>query len=831
MADISMKKIIYILLAAAALAAVSCQKDPRLNGFDNLDQGLTLKFFCGDMTKATVDGADNENLVKQIDYFFFPVGADGKVAAETEWVYKGHFEPEAGHELDGTYTLIIEPGVLSKIFPNGNTKAVIFAVANYVDKYGAAVESPNMTIPSDETSPSEEKTWEYLHGLEVGETFFYDSGNPKFRLRWPRVMKPDNENLFFVMTGEKEVELKTSGRFAIDASGDDHLIPLERLASKVTVEFKYAEEIIDNKGVIWRPQPTHKDTRVYLSNGIEHATLGGPLTRTLKPDSDDQYATKPLGDGSRDIFEYAYDYIKDIPVVNGKQIAHYYTYPISMEEGDDNQPFLKLVLLWYGYETIDDEETLTKQKEVYYKIALPRNTISDPNRIYEYLVNVNAIDSDKEVLIEGDYIVKNWLTRDPILSNVATGRYISLDIPKSEYDMFTEKASIKFVSSSEVVVSKLQIYKMNYKPTTPVEVYYINGGPTSYQNPYNANTPDAQTDPINPLSKWVRIEGSNLVVEHHLNTNINSTSVDISPYYFVVTLHLKGESATTFDRTVTITQYPPIYVQTIETTRGNRTVFLNGTRHNWTTTANVYNRSNGESIGSIGQTEAAMETSRIKTIVSVSTLANLDLTKYNAQNVGTPVIGDPTITLADAYPPSLTLREGGRNVTYTWAENDVRDIVNNNKNLSEDYRYADPDKKNVIAPKFMVASGFGGCPSNKKNWVLNMERCATYQEDGYPAGRWRLPTEAEILFVYQLGAPTNEGGLALIDNPFFGQSHYFSNTGRKYYHGNFEATNTTVSNVVGGGSTRCVYDLWYWGDEPVATGAAAESWLGFQTSK
>ena len=26
-------------------------------------------------------------------------------------------------------------------------------------------------------------------------------------------------------------------------------------------------------------------------------------------------------------------------------------------------------------------------------------------------------------------------------------------------------------------------------------------------------------------------------------------------------------------------------------------------------------------------------------------------------------------------------------------------------------------------------------------------RCASYQEDGYPAGRWRLPTKAEFQFI------------------------------------------------------------------------------------
>ena len=30
------------------------------------------------------------------------------------------------------------------------------------------------------------------------------------------------------------------------------------------------------------------------------------------------------------------------------------------------------------------------------------------------------------------------------------------------------------------------------------------------------------------------------------------------------------------------------------------------------------------------------------------------------------------------------------------------------------------------------------------------KRCAAYQEDGYPAGRWRVPTKAEVKYIIQL---------------------------------------------------------------------------------
>ena len=813
-----MKKIIYIAFAAASLAAVSCAKTAE---FDKTpvagEQTLTLNFTTGSMATRAVDGVDNENLVKQIDYFFFPYGTDGKVDPNAEYVYKGTLVPEAGHELDITYRETISPGILNKIFPDGNTKAVVMAIANYVGKYGPTASTPETTIPEDA------KTWKQLHELEVGPTFFKDGG-PGFQLRWPRRLMPNDPSLFFVMAADSvEVELNKAGQYAINKE-----VPLKRLASKVTVNFTYEEcleekknkdgEIIDY--IHWVPQSEDEETRVYLSNGIEHTTIGGPLSRDLVADSWGT-ATQPLGDGTRDIFEYAYDFMKDIAEVDGKKAAHYYTYPISMEEGDDNQPYLKLVLPWYGYKYVGPEtETAPvysadspnwikyKQKEVYYKIVLPRETISEPNYIYEYDVLVNIIGNDKEVQITGEeYRVKDWSSDQAIDNNVGLGRYISLDIPKDTYDMYGSKVQILYVSSGEVEISALQIYTQDLTGNAPVPEYFINGGPTSYETPYNANTPDA-ANPANPLSQWVSIQGQQLVINHTLNTNINSNQVDIAPYTFVVTLHLKGVTGTQFDRTVTITQYPPIYAETKLSSSGN-TVFLNGTR--FSTTDTRVNNNAGESLGTIGDNG---NTARTRTIVSVTTLSNLDVTRYTQLGIGTPVIGDPRTRLGDSYPVNPAI------AAQTWETNDLGTNANS---YIADYMYAGIDKSNVIAPKFMLSSGYGSCAGTKVDWIHNVERCATYQEDGYPAGRWRLPTEAEIVFVYNLAHD-----LGLLSNPFYSSSNYWANSGRRYYNGAFVAAGT------GNYSSRCVYDLWYWGDEPALTSSTTPSntqWSGFMTSK
>ena len=81
-------------------------------------------------------------------------------------------------------------------------------------------------------------------------------------------------------------------------------------------------------------------------------------------------------------------------------------------------------------------------------------------------------------------------------------------------------------------------------------------------------------------------------------------------------------------------------------------------------------------------------------------------------------------------------------------------------------------------------------------------RAATYQEDGYPAGRWRVATKSEVHFVAKLYA---DGKIP----PLF-------SSGTSYWCNNGKVTPTsggdvTISYETGGtGSTRPVYDEWYW---------------------
>jgi hypothetical protein len=146
---------------------------------------------------------------------------------------------------------------------------------------------------------------------------------------------------------------------------------------------------------------------------------------------------------------------------------------------------------------------------------------------------------------------------------------------------------------------------------------------------------------------------------------------------------------------------------------------------------------------------------------------------------------------------------------------------------------------NIIAPLFKIQSTYG-VASYSVNFNIAQKRCATYQEAGYPAGRWRLPTLAEIAFVVSL---QNKGVL----NSMFANSSsgYWVSSGGRLLN-NTSSGGTTGTGTIGTGTAttgtgaatgtstgtgtsgsaglnytpgytakafvRCVYDLWYWQD-------------------
>jgi hypothetical protein len=109
---------------------------------------------------------------------------------------------------------------------------------------------------------------------------------------------------------------------------------------------------------------------------------------------------------------------------------------------------------------------------------------------------------------------------------------------------------------------------------------------------------------------------------------------------------------------------------------------------------------------------------------------------------------------------------------------------------------------NMLAPAYRISTKLGGTEFGNLTESQAKYRCAGYQEDGFPGGRWRIPTMSEIKFIAQLSAK------GVFEFMFRGD--YWSATG-------VVNVNTTSGTVTASTSStallRCVYDSWYWGDE------------------
>ncbi len=123
----------------------------------------------------------------------------------------------------------------------------------------------------------------------------------------------------------------------------------------------------------------------------------------------------------------------------------------------------------------------------------------------------------------------------------------------------------------------------------------------------------------------------------------------------------------------------------------------------------------------------------------------------------------------------------------------------------------------MIAPSFRIASSYG--VTSSLSYDNASRRCASYQEDGFPAGRWRLPTAAEIEYCVTLSA---KGRLPRLFGEQGESTDYWSANGYITVNGN----NVTpqINSFSNNRYVRCVYDDWYWGHDRVAAAQHTFMW-------
>ena len=797
-----MKKIIAYTAVLAALTAVSCSRMEENNLDADLQSSIiTLNLNTTEMVATRSAIPDVESVVSQFDWFFYP-DATGTSAP----VYHGHATVANGAiTFDGGDTpsskAVDENGYhigfnIEDAYSNLKRNYYAYVLANYD---GIDHSASDLTL-STLLAKTMETNWdEKAEGYEAINDFVMDSYSGNAEATYPQL-----------------VPLSAAVADATDPEKSNLPVNLQRVAAKISFTLNIAKEIVDDAtaGTKWRPLTGSANFTTYLVNALTYATVKG---EALDAESDVATAHK---------LSYATSHVKTEGTATTTtftwEVDPFYTYPVEFDPASNNAPYFKLALPW---ENVDANGNLTnKGATVFYYKAYLREakaegenkgkalTSYERNKHYIVTLNVDVLGGTPEdyTTLETYYYVANWQSpADGTYDGYFAPRY--LDIARPAYYLYGDFSTTIAVTSSHAITARV----LSASQKT------IAGGTKTVTIPSDAVTTNGRVS---------------FTLNYNLNTAIVSENMDITPITWNVRVS-HYDDATVY-KDVIVYQYPSIYGEQRRTGPNNpnnntdaRYTFLNAVRYHYSTDrTDCVIANNGVNIGSI---TGGDPTSRDKLILTVSTLASLlNETAYTKN--GTSVkfsdvtIGDPRSKI------SFPITRQGR----TWSRDDLGEAPN----YIDNYLVADPDKNTVIAPRFMFPAGRLG--SNRANndvdtggsWRAAAEHCAAYQEGGYPAGRWRLPTEAEVAFCRQLQQ------YHYIDGLFYDQNPYWTASGTYFQNG---VASTPGNNTRA--SVRCVYDLWYWGEEPynndkqpieledvewvepATANTPANTWLGFMT--
>ena len=839
-----MKKFIIYIAAFAALATVSCTRSEA--DFRMKDTSLiSITLNPDEMATRASAIPDVEGVVSQFDWFFYP-----DATGTSDPVYHGHVTVNEDGTLTPTGTIPDGYDVddMGHYYLGFNIKTnysdlkgtyYVYVLANYdgIDHTATDLKLTTLLAKKMETQ------WDELNDGDVPgpdyediADFVMDSYSGNDEATYPQLVP-----LSAAKAGTHFTENAEDGEGILT-------VGLRRVAAKMTFTLNISEKIADpsGNGTYWRPLTKSDNFDAYLVNAVSYAEVNGE-----PQDAEDMAPDFITGNnvitGGHQI-SYATSHIMTATDAEGKpetysplvwELDPFYTYPVEFDTESNNAPYLKIALPW---ENVDANGTLVNQGATlfYYKVYLldPKSkkplTSYERNNHYIVNVNVNVLGGSPEdyTTLETYYYVADW--QSP--AGGTYGGYMApryLDV-RSEYYIYGDNSTTIAVTSSHPIST--QIRSVSQKT--------ISGGNKMTTVPSTAKaTPDGRVA---------------FTFEYPLNTTMAGGDMDITLITWTVRVSHADDSSIYED--VTIYQYPSIYGEQRRTgyaatapsssfsnTTDARYTFLNATRYNYSGTGTAVQANNaGVYLGSIN---GGSPESRDKLILTVTTLASLQdviAFKKDGTNIkfSDVAIGDPRVRISTLWGEDALTHQD-----LTWSRTDLGQATN----YIDNYLIASPDNNKYIAPRFMFPAGRLG--SNRINsdletggsWRANAERCAAYQEGGYPAGRWRLPTEAEVAFCKQL---QDEG---YISGMYYPGNRYWTASGTYYLDGEvIDPADEADSERQGTGkyrtaSSRCVYDLWYWGEDPynndkqhiklenvewvnpATSNTPANTWLGFMT--
>lgn len=784
------------LWLAAALSMLCCQAcddsltDIYVNGESDLFH-LEVSVPLGS-TRAPDDDL-NEYRVRGLHLYFFR--AEGHDDAASQYIYDVLVDGE--FDFSRQLRLALPENALSEegLFGSSAESCYVYCVANV-----------------DESLLAGRKSVDELKSTIVGSDFDRTRVQDSFAMDGLAVLTLDRSKR--IVTGKVSLQraaAKLTLSVDLPASIDVEqkvVNPLDGTVSTVTIKY------------FSRPAEMH----VWISNGVWRSRLNTAAESTEDESlySNEIYAAEGVGssftfDGSRP----KYSYLQDIP---------FYSYPNKWDEySPRGNCCLTLEIPWYYTDTAGTTHNIV----TYYRLGVqPGKYRIERNTHYDMRVTVSrlggtSVEKPVDMLFDWDYNME-W-NMQTLPTDIKEIRYLLLN--NNDYSPFLDaytcmmenedRISIPFNTSHPVEIESVELSWRDYRNDADRRIELQSAGGTYTYSGYDDYSPmsDFAGIGIDVRNSMLNLRRDQLHIEWTGGAAHIRDRKAINAYRFTVRLrHIDAEKGDpSAHATVIITQIPAIYITTRLTASGTR--FINNQNTTYETR---------ENIGSIWRPEYVYY---YKGYVSTDDRWPND-DKRRRYWLGSYHNSDNYVKNKQTY--ILTISKFAADDNYIIADPRTRDIDNLNEsgtspsaegewtvndNTGRMLKYYYPADRNAtksrfIAPQLCVASQWGVTYQISRTGAER--RCASYQEDGRPAGRWRLPTAAEIEYICRL---SNKRYIPYLFGSEGSTANYWCASG------GIDVDNDTSNPSVTLVSTssnerravRCVYDEWFWTTDTLAS--------------
>lgn len=813
-----LRKLLKYMIVVAAPLLAACSDDYVVDDTpaDGNDM-LTINLRSRNATRAdseTDDSKNNEDAIKNVVIAFYP-NEYGEGTEPLAVVRPGDYTL-TGTNATTAVSVKMTPEMIDTLF-SGNSGATckFFALANLTDDEQKAI--------------GVKPTIAQLKSLPISSDF----------------ATKDTQDMFVMSGSGTATYIKVTERNKYATGSGTLTRTAARISLSVTLD---ADKVTDSEGKEWTPLVNDDNIRVLLNKGVKNSIV----TPTGKPGEADYYSVS-LGEP---------DVVRKL---NGPgngpftMSVPFYTYPNKWDNNnpeEQNRTSMTLVMRW---QRTDEETGITTTRTYYYQVPVTPNDELVSNHSYHVSLTVGMLGSltpDTPVKIENvNYQVVSWGSVNVDVEMNDT-RYLIVN--PTSFEINNEASfRIPFYSTHEVVITDISIsyqlfnfysgtqgelatitidndaidasnkkaaageefctYDIKYDSTTS-QYYIVINHPLKIYDPY-----DSSGSPISMKGHtYSETADEAATVSSKISYLTATTDVAFQPFTITVKIQQIGNS--NFSDEVVITQYPGMYIKADTNPGGSylsRFVTSQG-GGNYTYGLMNYGyayvnptiETSGQYAGYIYNDEdlggLRTTTSRNPNMYIV-TITRLDDSKY--------IIGDPrsssinnTLASPQNDPNGDLVQSTTAPAATSWCKS-APALYNEGEETERTLSFYYPtdeskSTENMVAPKFRIASQYGnlGRVNTHVNKQNARRRMATYQEQGYPAGRWRLPTKAELLYMINLQINGYIPNLFTLTS----ESGYMTAQGAFIYNSSEKKLEESTASTF---YVRGIYDEWYWENE------------------